>query len=318
MESVTRYFRNAVAASMQGTIDYKKENFFVVTAEELLCGKLSEENNSHIWKREDDSDSNTDEEKSKVKNAIIGLKTLASEFQDGEKTEDNIEEMTSIFFLPLCVNRKRGLFLSEHRRCYDEIIAYCNKLVYEGNLELKRGSFYAAEHNELRGVLPVMGFRQVASAKSQKYAGSRRNREEAEAIIKWLQEKYEMILSCYRDKESFDERGVLGIITPFKSQSSLIKSLIKRRLPKYSKFIDVGTVHTFQGAERKVILFSSVYGKEDGCYFINRTPNLMNVAVSRAKDSFLVFGEKECLTGEEKTAAGLLRRMVFEEGEELR
>lgn len=213
---------------------------------------------------------------------------------------------------------KRGLFLSEHRRCYDEIIAYCNKLVYEGNLELKRGSFYAAEHNELRGVLPVMGFRQVASAKSQKYAGSRRNREEAEAIIKWLQEKYEMILSCYRDKESFDERGVLGIITPFKSQSSLIKSLIKRRLPKYSKFIDVGTVHTFRGAERKVILFSSVYGKEDGCYFINRTPNLMNVAVSRAKDSFLVFGEKECLAGGEKTAAGLLRRMVFEEGEELR
>ena len=212
---------------------------------------------------------------------------------------------------------KRGLFLSEHRRCYNEIITYCNKLVYEGKLEPKRGSFYAAEYNELRGLLPVMGFRQVTTAKSEKYGGSRRNREEAEAIIMWLQKKYEKILLCYSDEDGIEERGVLGIITPFKSQSFLIKNLIKRRLPEYSKFIDVGTVHTFQGAERKVILFSSVYGSEDGCYFINRAPDLMNVAVSRAKDSFLVFGDKECLTGGEKTAAGLLKKMVFVEGEEL-
>lgn len=212
---------------------------------------------------------------------------------------------------------KRGLFLSEHRRCYNETITYCNKLVYEGKLEPKRGSFYAAEYNELRGLLPVMGFRQVTTAKSEKYGGSRRNREEAEAIIMWLQKKYEKILLCYSDKDGIEERGVLGIITPFKSQSFLIKNLIKRRLPEYSKFIDVGTVHTFQGAERKVILFSSVYGSEDGCYFINRAPDLMNVAVSRAKDSFLVFGDKECLTGGEKTAAGLLKKMVFVEGEEL-
>ena len=162
-----------------------------------------------------------------------------------------------------------------------------------------------------------MGFRQVTTAKSEKYGGSRRNREEAEAIIMWLQKKYEKILLCYSDKDGIEERGVLGIITPFKSQSFLIKNLIKRRLPEYSKFIDVGTVHTFQGAERKVILFSSVYGSEDGCYFINRAPDLMNVAVSRAKDSFLVFGDKVCLTGGEKTAAGLLKKMVFVEGEEL-
>ena len=38
MKSVTRYFRNAVAASMQGTVNYKKERFFVVTEGELLSG----------------------------------------------------------------------------------------------------------------------------------------------------------------------------------------------------------------------------------------------------------------------------------------
>ena len=90
MKSVTRYFRNAVAASMQGTVNYKKERFFVVTEGELLSGKLSEENNFNIWKKEYDAESDNDEEKLKIKNVIIALKTLATEFRDGGKMEDNI------------------------------------------------------------------------------------------------------------------------------------------------------------------------------------------------------------------------------------
>ncbi len=103
---------------------------------------------------------------------------------------------------------------------------------------------------------------------------------------------------------------MIGVITPFKSQSILINKILKKEIPEFAKYIDVGTVHTFQGAERKIIIFSSVYGNEDGCYFINRAPNLMNVAVSRAKDSFLVFGDSACLNGTEKTAAGLLKIMT--------
>ena len=119
----------------------------------------------------------------------------------------------------------------------------------------KRGSIYAAEYNELRGLLPVMGFRQVYP-QNQRNGGSRRNREEAEAIIMWLQKKYEKILLCYSDKDGIEERGVLGIITPSKSQSFLIKNLIKRRLPEYSKFIDVGTVPTFsKGRSEKSFCF---------------------------------------------------------------
>jgi len=87
--------------------------------------------------------------------------------------------------------------------------------------------------------------------------------------------------------------------------------VIKKEIPDYAQFIDVGTVHTFQGAERKVIIFSSVYDNEDGCFFINKKKNLMNVAVSRTKDSFLVFGDSGCLIGNEKTEAGLLKDMTI-------
>lgn len=35
---------------------------------------------------------------------------------------------------------KKGLLLTEHRRCYDELINYCNELVYDGKLIPLRGS----------------------------------------------------------------------------------------------------------------------------------------------------------------------------------
>lgn len=207
---------------------------------------------------------------------------------------------------------KKGLFLSEHRRCYNEIVAYCNRLVYEEKLEPKRGSFYGDNKNALLNFLPAMGHRQITVSKSQKSGTSRRNKEEAMQIVTWLKFHYATIADCYRknSKTDINEKELVGVITPFKSQGMLIKSMMKKEIPELAQFIDVGTVHTFQGAERKVIIFSSVYGNEDGCFFINRAANLMNVAVSRAKDSFLVFGDSGCLTGNGKTAAGLLKDMT--------
>ena len=198
---------------------------------------------------------------------------------------------------------RKGLFLSEHRRCYDEIIDYCNKLVYEGKLEPKRGSFFDDSKNAVKDFLPAMGHKQITVSTSQKSGTSRQNKEEAKQIVDWLKHNYSYIVNCYGNNGG----KVVGVITPFKSQCSLIKTRIKKEIPYYADCIDVGTVHTFQGAERKVIIFSSVYGNEDGCFFINKEANLMNVAVSRAKDSFLVFGDRGCLVEDKNTAAGLLK-----------
>ena len=46
-----------------------------------------------------------------------------------------------------------------------------------------------------------------------------------------------------------------GLSRLLRAKDFLIKNLIKRRLPEYSKFIDVGTVHTFQGRSEKSFCF---------------------------------------------------------------
>ena len=52
---------------------------------------------------------------------------------------------------------------------------------------------------------------------------------------------------------------------------------------------------------------SSTYGKEEGCFFIDNNKSLMNVAVSRAEDSFLMFGNITCLKDEITSPSGLLK-----------
>ncbi|MEW5596906.1 AAA domain-containing protein [Peribacillus frigoritolerans] len=201
--------------------------------------------------------------------------------------------------------QERGLFLSEHRRCYDEIIDYCNKLVYKGNLEPKRGKGKEDINYPLTTLsIGHLGHNQIDTYESSKKAGSRFNEKEADVIATWIDENFESIKKAYPGE---NPKNLIGIITPFKMQVGKIKNALS---PSVNDYINVGTVHAFQGGERKVIIMSTVYGKNDGCFFIDANKSLLNVAVSRAKDSFLVFGDINCLSGSESNPSGLLRNMI--------
>jgi superfamily I DNA and/or RNA helicase len=197
---------------------------------------------------------------------------------------------------------KKGLLLTEHRRCYDELISYCNELVYGGKLEPKRGPSVKDAGYPFPG-RPTLEHIQISTTKSERRKTSRYNLVEAQRIRVWLTEKFENIKAAYPN----DPTGTLvGVITPFKAQADIIR----RELSDLSTDVMVGTVHTFQGGERKIILFSTVYGSEDGCAFLDIKPNLMNVAISRAKDRFIVFGDMGCLNTSNKTPSGLLRAFI--------
>ena len=76
--------------------------------------------------------------------------------------------------------------------------------------------------------------------------------------------------------------------------------------------IEVGTVHVLQGAERPIVLFSSVYGVNDSPPFFFDYSNMLNVAVSRAQDCFLVFGNMSNFhQRNSRVASGILARFLF-------
>lgn len=206
---------------------------------------------------------------------------------------------------------EHGLFLSEHRRCYDEIIEYCNELLYSGRLKPMRGP--AAEdkkrsiHDSEGNNIQPMSFVQIDSDTSERVGTSRINKKEATEIANWIIANFETLCDVYSDT---NEKEVLAVITPFKAQSELIKRVLKKAAPGIANEVGVGTVHTFQGGEKKVIIFSTVYGKNDGYFFIRTNANLMNVAVSRAKDAFMVFGDLRGFQNDSTSPDGLLKKKV--------
>ena len=192
---------------------------------------------------------------------------------------------------------EKGLYLTEHRRCYDSIIEYCNKLVYQGHLEALRGESVE------KAALPTMGFVNHESV-SERAGASRINKAEAKFICRWIIDNKERLAVG----ESLEK--TVAIITPFKMQENAIRrELNNHGLGK----IKVGTVHVFQGAECDLILFSSVYASNDssGSKFYDRGNNMMNVAVSRAKNSFIVFGDRNVFgKSSASSPSGLLKQYL--------
>jgi DNA helicase len=202
----------------------------------------------------------------------------------------------------------RGMFLSEHRRCFDEIIAYCNVLCYKGNLQPKRGK--KTENDSL----PPIGYLHIAGHCQQTDGGSRRNQEEAEAIAAWLVAQRDMLEAIYE----LPLPQIVGVVTPFGAQVRAIGKACREQgiaVGQGENSMTVGTIHALQGAERPLIIFSPVYSKDADGAFMDSSPSMLNVAVSRAKDSFFVFGDMEVFKNAPKsTPRGLLAQFLFRKG----
>lgn len=179
---------------------------------------------------------------------------------------------------------ERGLYLFEHRRCFDEIIGFCNELCYKGALQPMRGP---AGNSALRpmGYVHVDGMAISAS-------GSRYNTHEAQTIAAWLGNNSESLRTRYGKRLE----DIVGIVTPFGRQVREIRNACGALgMDVGRQGMTVGTVHGLQGAERNIVIFSPVYSKHADGGFIDLSPSMLNVAVSRAKDAFLVIGDMDTL-----------------------
>ena len=198
----------------------------------------------------------------------------------------------------------RGMYLYEHRRCFDNIIGYCNTLCYHGKLQPKRGI-------ENETLFPTMGYLHIDGKGMQANSGSRYNAFEAETIAAWLTAHKEEIERHY-DKPL---HKVVGVVTPFSAQVNAIKVALRKLGINCSGDEDsltIGTVHSLQGAERAIVLFSPVYSKHEDGGFIDSDSSMLNVAVSRAKDSFLVFGDMDLFEIQPGSSPrGLLAKYLF-------
>ncbi|MFL6141288.1 MAG: AAA domain-containing protein [Labedaea sp.] len=169
------------------------------------------------------------------------------------------------------------LLLDEHYRCHPDIIQFCNTQFYDNRLTVL--TTVARTEDLARG----LEWQDVDGRTERGPNGnSAINEAEALAVIDWL------LASGLRPDQ-------VGVVTPFLAQANLIRKLLRQHGGATFDGMRIGTAHTFQGGERDTMLFSTVIapGALPGTIsWLEGERNLINVAVSRAKQHLVVFGNR--------------------------
>jgi len=190
------------------------------------------------------------------------------------------------------ITGRRPFLLKEHYRCHEEIIGFSNKYIYKSSLFPKK---YISK--EIKPFTQGVFWENIKG----KY-GNKNNINEAIALIKIIKSTL---------KNGLQNGVSIGVITPFNNQKKILSSLLTKQLniQEHDKSILVSTVHSFQGDEKDIILYSPVmsHGIEDKTLqWLDRSTELLNVAITRARSSFIIVGDFNFI----KTTHGLHRQLL--------
>ncbi|MFN3384572.1 MAG: DEAD/DEAH box helicase [Archaeoglobaceae archaeon] len=178
---------------------------------------------------------------------------------------------------------RKALWLRKHYRCNADIIEFSAKEVY-GKLEID-DRCHNVRIPRVETTIPEVGDPSKAvlfldcHSEEKRIGASKVNEVEAEITAQICDE----LSSVIGDEE-------IGVITPYVKQKELISSTLR----DFGLKCEVSTVHSYQGREKEVVLYSITATKN--LYFAS-DKRLFNVALTRAKSKFIAIGNAKALEG---------------------
>jgi very-short-patch-repair endonuclease len=172
--------------------------------------------------------------------------------------------------------------LNEHYRSHPKIARWFNETFYFSQLRVLTD---VAEFDLSERAITWLDIGGEATPPSPSQS-SWTNRKEADAVVEIVEKQ-------------LAKRKSVGVVTPFRRQAELIEELSRARFGcEELSQIDfrVGTAHRFQGDERDTMIFSCVLAPgiaKRTAQWVEREKNLINVAVSRAKERLIVIGHPD-------------------------
>lgn len=170
-----------------------------------------------------------------------------------------------------------GMPLWVHRRCLDPMFSISNRISYHGHM--------------------VMGLPASHQGWTSGWIDSR-----GPAKNKFVKDNADKLVAHIRQRLTAQpaiELDDIFVISPFSAVVQGIKKRLSREFGVERSWLNshVGTVHTFQGKEAKVVYFviGTDQGSDGAADWSCAQPNLINVAVTRAKKELYVIGDAERL-----------------------
>ena len=175
------------------------------------------------------------------------------------------------------------IMLEEHYRSDPLVIGFANRFVYQQALKLRRGPGRTIDGIGVPGIYTLH-----VEGDPRRSGGSWVNEREARAVA----DKVLALVAAGVNS------ATIGVVTPFAAQKFRIQKLLEH--PDSVAQVMADTAFGFQGDERDVIIFSAVIGGDSfppgTARWVTEPPNLLNVALTRAKDFLYVVGNMHFAT----------------------
>jgi very-short-patch-repair endonuclease len=192
------------------------------------------------------------------------------------------------------------ILLANHYRSEDQIIGLCNRVFYQDQLKILTTLDPARYPATLQKGLHWTDCKGTAFRLA---GGSRANECEALRVA----EEVKSLLPQLNGTKL-----TIGIVTPFSGQRERITTALQDSVPQLqweAHGIKVLTAHRFQGSERDIMLFSPVlagHGDATNDSWFNANPQILNVALSRARYLLRIVGDMDFCRGRD----GVLGKIV--------
>ncbi|BDR55376.1 hypothetical protein KIMH_14870 [Bombiscardovia apis] len=192
-----------------------------------------------------------------------------------------------------------GMPLTVHRRCDEPMFSIVNKMAYSDRMVRVGPAHKSCQYtlgDKAGGELPTSCWYDVPPKQNEHCSSQWRPAEGIE-----LEKRLKDLI------EGGIEPSNILVIAPFKAVSRELQSVFEKAVrlsykgssqkEKHTAGKQAGTVHTSQGREADVVFL--VLGSKSGRAgagsrdWVNNSPNLLNVAVSRAKRRLYVIGSKQ-------------------------
>jgi very-short-patch-repair endonuclease/RecA/RadA recombinase len=178
-----------------------------------------------------------------------------------------------------CLPRRRAdvTMLRSHYRSHPQIIGFSNTRIYQRELKLQ-----ARASDQAFAMGSGVHARHVPGRAERGPRGrSWRNEREADAVCELIGEI-----------RASAPRLTVGVVTPFAAQKDLVQDSLGHLGLLHG--VTVGTAHAYQGDERDIMIFSPVVApgiEAPSARWVENPPNLINVAVTRARRALFVVGD---------------------------
>ncbi len=183
--------------------------------------------------------------------------------------------------------------LNMNRRASEEICALYNDAFYQSKMQVSEKGLESRKGGIFYVPLKGRGAEMTES-------GSRRNSYSLPIVINLV------------IKQLSQTNSTIGIISPYRAQINDYKRFFKESnlSEELLRRIKIGTIHTFQGSEADTIIFDMVDTTDIGVgrlFHHEQGERLINVAISRAKDTLIVFGDLEAFYKSSQVSHRVLR-----------